>query len=103
MAANKVMMLNAIGVKSCSTAFRGDFAHQTSLHQVTKIVVRRGSRRPRIYAIHCLKNFSSRWMAMLFHQERHNGKALRSAPQPTVVQRPFNYFSVHELIRLYLT
>ena len=47
-------------------------------------------------AIYTFEDFRSRGMPVIFHQECHDGIALRSAPQAAAFQRLFNGLEVHE-------
>jgi hypothetical protein len=88
--ADKMVMARAFRVITCGTSFGGHFAHQTGLDQVSEIVVGGGSRGARIDAIHGVKDFRCRRMAILFHQECHYRITLRSAAQAAVFERPPN-------------
>jgi hypothetical protein len=70
------MMPQACRVESRGTAFHGHFTHQTRLHQIPQIVIRRGPGTTRVHAIHGLENFGSRGMPVVFDQECHHGVAL---------------------------
>ena len=84
--ADEVMMQQAFGIESRGAALDRHFPHQAGLHQVAQIVIGRGPGGARIHPIHGFKDFDSRGMPVLFHQECHHGIALRSAPQPAAFQ-----------------
>jgi hypothetical protein len=94
--ADEVMMQQSLRIESRCAALYGNLAHQPCLYQISQIVIRRSPRRPRIHAIHGFEDLDSRGMPVLFHQERHHGVALRSAPQPAAFQRKFDRLGVHE-------
>src|SRR5438552_4313502 len=100
--ANEVVMPHAFRIESRGAALDGHFTHQTRLHQVPQIVIRRGPGRAWIQAIHGFEDFRSRGMPGVFDQECHHGIALRSAPQPATLQGPSDGLGLHEEFRLYL-
>jgi hypothetical protein len=96
--ADKVVMPHAFGIEACGPAFDGYFSHQSRLDQVAQIVIGCGSRGARIHPIHGFEDFRSRWVALAFHQECHQGVALWRTPQPAAVQRPSNRIGIHVLL-----
>jgi hypothetical protein len=96
--ADEVVVPHAFHIKSPGPAFDGHFTYQARLHQVPQIVISRGPGRKRIYAIHSFEDFCGRGMPPVVHQECHHGVALRSAPQPGSVQRPFNRVGIHRTV-----
>jgi len=78
--ADEVVMAHASRIEAGSAALDGHFTHQTCLHQVSQIIISRGSGRAWIYAVHSLENLRSRGMPVAVHQERHYRIALGSTP-----------------------
>ena len=100
--ADEVVMPHAFRVESSRAALGGHFTHQTRLHQVPEIVISSGPGTARIFAIYSREDFRGGGMSGVLHQERHHGVALRSAPQSTGLQGPFNRLGVYQVFRLYL-
>ena len=100
--ADEMVMPHAFGVEARGTALDCDLAHQACLHEIAKIVVGGGSRGARVHAIHGLKDFRSRRVALTLHQECHDGIALRRAAQSGVLEGLLDRFDVHETFRLNL-
>jgi hypothetical protein len=98
MVANEMMMGYAFGVESGRAAFNGHFPYQTGLHQIPQIVIRGRSRTARVQTIDTLEDFGSRRMALVFQQEQHHGIALRRTTQAVVLERLFDFLSVHQSI-----
>ena len=92
---DEMVMPHAFRVVPCGAALNGHFPHQTGLHQVFKIVVSCGLRRPRVQAIHRFEDFRGCRMTVVLHQKRQHGVALGRAPQPTVLQGLSDYLGVH--------
>ena len=100
--ADEMVMTHTFRVKPRGAAFDGHFAHQTRQHQVPQVVISRRSGTARIGAIHRLVNLRGGGMPVVFHEERHDGVALRRAPQPAVFERSSDRLGVHEEFRLCL-
>jgi hypothetical protein len=93
--ADEMVMLGAFRLESRGAAPNRHFTHQIRLHQVPQIVISCGPGTPRIHSIYGLENFRRRVMPVVFHQERHDAIALRSAPQPGVLHRQLYCLGVH--------
>jgi len=85
--ADEMVMPHPFCVETCGSPLDRDFAHESRLHQIPQIVVRRSPGGTRIHAIDCLENFCSRGMTVTFHQECHYCVTLRRTPQPAALQR----------------
>jgi hypothetical protein len=84
--ANEVMVEQAFGIEARGPAFDGYLANQACLHQVPQIVVSGCPGGAWIHAIYGFKDFDSRGMPVVFHEEGHDSVALRSAAQPAAFQ-----------------
>src|SRR5437868_2342309 len=94
--ADEMVMPHAFRIKSRRATLHGHFTHQTSLHQVAQIVINRSPGRARIDAVNSFEDLRRCGMPGLLHQERHDGVALRRAPQITARQGAFDRIGVHE-------
>ena len=71
---------------SSGSALDGQFTHQTRVHQVAQIVVRRALEERGSTPLTASKISRTRRAPGVFHQERHDGVALRSALQAAVLE-----------------
>src|SRR5882672_9013039 len=95
---DEVVVTHAFQIESSGTALDSHFSHQARLHQVPQIVISCGPGRSRIHAIHGFKNFRSRRMSLVVHQEYHHGIALRGAAQSAALQGPLNRVGSHRKV-----
>lgn len=100
--ADEVVMLQAFRIEARAAAFHRHFAHQTGLHQVTKVVISCRSGGSGVDAIDGFEDFRRGGMAVMSQEERHDGVTLRSASQAAVFQGAFNSLGVYQVVRLYL-
>lgn len=84
--ADEVMMQQSLRIETSGAALCCDLTHQACLHQVSQIVIGCGPGRSRVHPVHGFEDLDSRRVPVLFHQERHDGVALWSAPQSAAFQ-----------------
>ena len=91
-----MVMPEAPRIESRRAALHGHFTHQPGFHEVAQIVIDCSPGRARIDAIHGFEDLRRCGVPGLLHQERHDGVALRSAPQAAVRQRAFDRLGIHD-------